>query len=152
MDWINLFSVLASLATGLGLGVLTKSGRLKNKAEAMNAMNGMYEARIKDLHASIEVCNNTEREHVKRISELNKVVDDKTDRIRKISDDLYSSQLEVNRANDRIIALTEQRDAEKAKKEYYKRWRCEKSTCLDPDGRIPPNSKLKSETFKSPEE
>ncbi len=83
---------------------------------------------------------------------------DKTEQIRKYVDDVMKAESEINRVNDllheskdRITELTEERDEERRKKEYYKRWRCEKSSCLDPEGRIPPNSKLLAEKYVHPE-
>ena len=93
-----------------------------------------------------------------RISELNHALNSKTDQIRNLTGKMYSSEQEINRvqdllndAKDTIIMLTEERDEERRRKEYYKRWRCEKSTCEDPEGRRPPNSKLATETYIHPE-
>lgn len=151
IDWIQLVQTLGGIVGGIGLGMFTKSGRIKAKSDAYDAMATAYEERITALHTIIANNDKTEIEHSQRISELNHALTDKTERIRKLTDDVYESQTELNRANERITHLTEERDNERIKKEYYKRWRCEKSVCRDPEGRIPPNSKLVSENFKSPE-
>lgn len=121
--------------------------------------------RINHLHDIIENYNKTEVEHSQRISDLNHALNvkedelrDKTVQIRNLTEKIYTSEQEVNRvqdllndSKDEIIRLTEERDEERRKKEYYKRWRCEKSSCQDPEGRIPPNSKLMAETYVHPE-
>ncbi|MDE6009845.1 MAG: hypothetical protein K2F87_00165 [Muribaculaceae bacterium] len=140
-----------TLLIGGAAGMLTKSGRIKAKADAMKAMADVYEARLASLHTIIENQNKTEVENSRRISELNHAINDKTDRIRELTDKGYESERELNRANERITTLTEQRDDERRLKEYYKRWRCEKSTCADPDGRRPPNSKLAAEHYAHPD-
>ena len=98
------------------------------------------------------------KEYQQDLREAQKEIRDKTAQIRKYVEDIIKAESETNRVNnnlnealDRITVLTAERDEERRKKEYYKRWRCEKSICSDPDGRIPPNSKLASEVFTSPE-
>lgn len=151
MDWISLLQVVGGLISGVGLASFTKAGRVKAKSDAYAAMAKAYDDRIAALHVIIDNNNKTEIEHSQRISDLNHSLNDKTERIRKLTDDVYDSQKELNAANERITELTAEVAEERRKKEYYKRWRCEKSTCHDPEGRIPPNSKLSSEKFISPE-
>ncbi|MDE7188847.1 MAG: hypothetical protein K2N96_01740, partial [Muribaculaceae bacterium] len=158
IDIINLISPVGALRAGGGLGMLSKSGRIKAKSEAMKAMSEAYEMRITSLHTIIDNHNQTDIENSKRISELNHALNSKTDQIRNLTGKMYSSEQEINRvqdllndAKDTIIMLTEERDEERRRKEYYKRWRCEKSTCEDPEGRRPPNSKLATETYIHPE-
>jgi septal ring factor EnvC (AmiA/AmiB activator) len=158
MDWISLLQVVGGLISGIGLASFTKAGRVKAKSDAYAAMSKAYDDRIAALHVVIDNYNKTEIEHSKRISDLNHKLNQKEERNRELSDRLYEAQQEINRVNDRLTEeqeahrkTAEDRDEERRKKDYFKRWRCEKSTCNDPDGRIPPNSKLSSEKFKSPE-
>ena len=136
----------------------TKSGRIKAKADAMKVMSDGYEERIKSLHAINDAHNANEVKLTERIAQLDRTIDDKTAQIRNLTDKCFKSEQEVNRvqdllndAKDEIIRLTEERDQERADKEYYKNWRCIKSVCNDPDGRRPPNSKLADQTFIDPE-
>lgn len=151
IDLIQLIGTLGGLVTGGLAGMLSKSGRIKAKSDAMKSMAEAYEMRIKALHTVIDNNNKTEIEHSRRISELNHALDDKTARIRDLTDKEQGAQRELNRANERITALTEERDQERSYKEYYKQWKCIKSQCNDPDGRRPPNSKLADQTFVDPE-
>lgn len=82
-----------------------------------------------------------------RLSKLNATVDKHIDRNRELSDRLYKSETELNRANERIIKLTEEKDVERCLKEHYKMWHCRKSGCED---RIPPNDKLKGLKYEPP--
>lgn len=121
--------------------------------------------RVNHLHKIIENYNKTEVEHSQRISELNHALNvkedelrDNTVQIRKLTEQCYASEQEVNRvqdllndAKDEIIRRTEERDQERADKEYYKQWKCIKSQCNDPEGRRPPNSKLADQVFVDPE-
>lgn len=90
-------------------------------------------------------------EQVERVKEYQRSIDTQVTRTREISDRLYTAERDLNVANKTITTLTEERDDERRKKEYYKRWRCEKSICGDPEGRRPPNSKLEVEIFNNPE-
>ena len=82
-----------------------------------------------------------------RLSSLNTTVDKHIDRNRELSDRLYNSETELNRANERIIKLTEEKDVERSLKEHYKLWHCRKEGCAD---RMPPNEKLKGLKYEHP--
>jgi len=165
MDWISLLQTLGGIVGGFGIGVFTKSGRKRDRAdadlkvqEAQSKMIDNYEERIKDLHTVIDKYNENEKKHAVRLSEKEQIIEDKTQRIRELTGKVWNSEQEVNKvnaqldeANRRIIKLTEERDEERRKKEYYRNWRCEKSVCHDPDGRRPPNARLSTEKYRSPE-
>lgn len=82
-----------------------------------------------------------------RLSTLNATVDKHIDRNRELSDRLYKSEMELNRANERIIKLTEEKESERSLKEHYKMWHCRKEGCPD---RMPPNEKLKGLKYEHP--
>lgn len=167
----TLLSVLAPLG-GVGVWMYRKQNKRLKESEAKLAEINVEKAsldfekeRIKYLHEIIDNYNKTDVEHSKRIAELNHALNikedelrDKTVQIRSLTEKVYSSEQEVNRvqdllndSKDEIIRRTEERDEERRLKEYYKRWRCEKNTCLDPEGRRPPNSKLAAEMYVHPE-
>lgn len=85
-----------------------------------------------------------------RLSTLNATVDKHIDRNRELSDRLYKSETELNRANERIITLTEERDEARRQADYDKMWRCERSDCQDPRGGRPPRDKLKGLKYEPP--
>lgn len=168
MDWLSLIQTLGGVAGGWGIGMFTKSGRRRDKADAdskvMEAQRRMidnYEERIKDLHSNISQLNEAERGYIERISEQNKALNDKTEQIRNLTDKLWNSEQTSNHinasldeANKRIALLIEERDEWMATTEYYKQWHCRSAVCIkgnpDPEGRQPPNPKLKGQTFIDP--
>lgn len=85
-----------------------------------------------------------------RLSTLNATVDKHIDRNRELSDRLYKSETELNRANERIITLTEERDEARRQSDYDKLWRCERDDCQDPRGPRPPREKLKGLKYEPP--
>lgn len=85
-----------------------------------------------------------------RLSKLNATVDKHIDRNRELSDRIYKSETEINRANERIIALTEERDEARRQSDYDKMWRCERTDCQDPRGPRPPREKLKNLKYNPP--
>lgn len=161
MEWISLIQTLGGIAGGLGLGMFTKSGRRKEKAEAdakaaeaQRLMIDNYEERIKDLHENKKRLNEEADHYIKRISEQNHALDSKTEQIRSLTEKLWLSEQETNKvyaelneANKRIAKLTEERD-------LYRMWQCRSKTCEkgnpDPEGRQPPNPKLKGLEFHIP--
>lgn len=165
---VSIFTALG----GIGVWQYRKQNkRLKNSEAQLSEINvqkaklDFEKERVNHLHEIIDNYNKTEVEHSQRISDLNHALNakedelrEKTVQIRNLTEKVYTSEQEVNRvqdllndAKDEIIRLTEERDEERGKKEYYKRWRCEKSSCQDPEGRIPPNSKLIAEKYVHPE-
>lgn len=85
-----------------------------------------------------------------RLSSLNTTIDKHIDRNRELSDRLYKSETELNRANERIITLTEERDEARRQADYDKMWRCERTDCQDPRGPKPPREKLKGLKYAPP--
>lgn len=85
-----------------------------------------------------------------RLSTLNATVDKHIDRNRELADRLYKSETELNRANERIITLTEERDEARRQADYDKMWRCERTDCQDPRGPRPPREKLKGLKYDPP--
>ena len=161
MEWISLIQTLGGVVGGLGLGMFTKSGRRRDKAEAdakvaeaQQLMIANYEERIKELHNNIQRQNTAEKEYIERISQQNRAITEKTEQIRSLTEKLWLSEQETNKvnaelngANKRITRLTEDRD-------HYKMWQCRSKICEkgnpDPEGRQPPNPKLKGMEFHTP--
>ena len=82
-----------------------------------------------------------------RLSSLNATVDKHIDRNRELSDRLYKSEAVLNRANERIIALTEEKNQERSLKEHYKLWHCRNNGCSE---RVPPNNELNGMKYEHP--
>lgn len=157
MDWIALIQTFGGLVSGLGLGMFTKSGRVKSQADAYKAMADAYETRITALHQVTDNNNKTIIEQSETISKLNHALDDKTAYIREIVAKQMEAENEVNAVNkrltreqERVAALIEEIGELKLLVEYHKMWRCEWPDCRDPRGRKPPNNKLAAMTYDPP--
>lgn len=151
MDWITLISALGTLLGGLGLGMFTKAGRVKSQSDAYKAMAEGYEFRIDALHDVVKKCNETEKMHATRISEQNAALNDKTDQIRKLTNELIASERKANEVNDRLTREQEktaelERENGDLREEnaYLRQWVCEKAEC---DNGIPPRERLKGKRF-----
>lgn len=135
-----------------------KEAEVKAKeAEAEKSQNDADDAEVARLHREIDhmqvIINNLtdlDKTHTQRMSELNAAIDKHIDRNRELSDRAYNSETEINRLNERIIKLTEERDDAAREADYYKMWRCERCDCQDPRGRQPPNDKLKGLKYMPP--
>lgn len=112
----------------------------KNKAEASEVEDHRFDNLLKLVDSLTS-----------RLSALNATIDKHIDRNRELSDRADRSEKEINRLNDRLLAVTEQRDREKLLKEKYKEWHCRSSVCRegnpDPKGRRPPNPKIVGKDF-----
>lgn len=112
----------------------------KTEAEANEAANEAEGHRFDNLLKLVDSLTS-------RLSSLNATVDKHIDRNRELSDRLYKSETEINRINERVIKLTEEKDTERSLKEHYKLWHCRKEGCTD---RMPPNEKLKGLKYEHP--
>lgn len=119
----------------------------KTQADAEEAEISRLLAQVDHQQKTIENLLELNNSLSERLSKLNSTVDKHIDRNRELSDRLYKSETELNRANERIIKLTEERDMERSLKEHYKMWQCQKGGCGD---RIPPNDKLKGLRYEAP--
>lgn len=141
MEITTMLGTLLGVLTPLGgLGVLMyrrQNKRLKESEAKLSEINvekaslEFEKERVKHLHEIIENYNKTDVEHSRRISELNHALNvkedelrDKTVQIRKLTEQGYKSEQEINRvqdllnvANNRIIRLVEERD-------HYRNWKC----------------------------
>lgn len=140
---LTLISTLLGCSTLVGFVLYGKANRRIKDAEAEKSeaeANEVEDHRFDNLLKLVDSLTS-------RLSTLNTTVDKHIDRNRELSDRLYKSETELNRANERIIKLTEEKDAERSLKEHYKMWHCRKEGCAD---RIPPNDKLKGLKYEPP--
>lgn len=85
-----------------------------------------------------------------RLSSLNATVEKHIDRNRELSDRLYKSETELNRANERIAELTEKLGEAIRLADHFERWKCERTDCQDPRGGRPPREKLNGLKYEHP--
>lgn len=145
MEWMNIIEVVSGFLAGGGMSLLFfKATRRKMDSEADRAAAEadtkeweLEDRRIRNLHESLMTNNDTIARLTAtvdsltaRLSTLNATIDSQIDRNREISDRLYERERELN---------------------YYMLWRCERTVCKDPRGRLPPNDRLQHMQFKKTE-
>lgn len=147
---LTLISTLLGCSTLVGFVLYGKANRRIKDAEAQEAKAKAEKAEADADEAEDHRFDNLLKlvdSLTSRLSTLNATVDKYIDRNRELSDRVYKSETELNRANEHIIKLTEEKDAERSLKEHYKMWHCRKEGCTD---RIPPNDKLKGLKYEPP--
>lgn len=158
MDWINLLQVVGGIILGGGGAIGIKAAIRKGKAEVEHAQHDADKAEVERLlneldhqQGTIENLLTLNSNLTERLSKLNATIDKHIDRNRELSDRLYNSETDINRINERVITLTEERDESRRQADYYKVWRCERDDCQDPRGPRPPRDKLKGLRYDPPE-
>lgn len=150
---LTLISALLGCSTLVGFILYGKANRRIKDAEAQEAQAKAEKADADADEAEDHRFNtllNLVDSLTSRLSSLNATVDKHIDRNRELSDRLYQSETEINRLNERIITLTEERDDTRRQADYDKMWRCERSDCQDPRGGRPPRDKLRGLKYDPP--
>ncbi len=145
-----ILELLLGCSTLLGFILYGKANRRIKEAEAQEAMAKAEKSEVEVSEVEDHRFDNLLKlvdSLTSRLSSLNATVDKHIDRNRELSDRLYKSETELNRANERIIKLTEEKESERSLKEHYKLWHCRKEGCTD---RMPPNEKLKGLKYEHP--
>ena len=184
MDWISVITALGGLLSGAGgMGFLywrqnrkIKDAEVKQReADALLNELNVEKARIEveqskvdadakrldDLHraldasnASLITANGTIETLMGRISADNKALDDKTARIRQLTDTLYTSEREKDKLNDDRTDLLKRLHNEITLKTHYKHWLCThpKSREGNPCYRLPPQDpEIEGQEYSEPE-
>lgn len=158
MDWTIIISTILGCSTIMGFILYRKESKRLKKAEVEKAETevdtvkfAQYKERIDHLHEVAKINNVTITDQSRTISMLNRALDDKTLRIRELTDKFEDSEHTVNRVNlqldeskERIIELTNLLAKAELDKERYRNWHCRKSDCGD---RLPPNPTLKGKKW-----
>ena len=160
MTW---WQILAVILGAVGGGEFIKwlfnrkTEKRLNNIEVKQKDFDLDEKRITELHASIDKANELNDNLLERLSRANAAVDKHIDRTRELSDRLYKTEQEVNRVNDvlteeqhKTTSLERRLGAALRAADHYREWRCERSDCQDPRGRMPPNHSLNGKVYTSP--
>ncbi len=160
MTW---WQILAMILGAVGGGEFIKwlfnrkTEKRLNNIEVKQKDFDLYEKRITELHASIDKANELNDNLLERLSHANAALDKHIDRNRELSDRLYKTEQEVNRVNDvlteeqhKTASLERRLGAALRAADHYREWRCERSDCKDPRGRMPPNPSLNGKVYTSP--
>lgn len=148
-----IFELILGCSTLMGFILYGKANRRIKDAEAQEAL-----AKAEKSEAEANEAEDHRFDHLlklvdsltSRLSNLNATIDKHIDRNRELSDRLYKSETEINRLNERIITLTEERDDARRQSDWDKMWRCERTDCQDPRGPRPPREKLKGLKYEPP--
>lgn len=123
---LGVLSAVLSCSTLLGWMLYrTANRRIKNaeadkaNAEANAAEWKLYEDRLTAVHKSIDVLNEQLEAQIKLVAHKEEVIEDKTQKIRKLQDEIYKLQNE--RLKD-AYTIGEIRH----EKEFYKSWHCQR--------------------------
>ena len=125
--------------------------RIKNaeaeKAETSSddARFDMYEKRLQHCNEIIDLHNATILNQGETVKKLTSEVDDKTMRIRELSDRLLESEMETNRVNAELVKATQQIGQLELQCSRYKLWHCKVADCPH---RVPPRPELKGQVFE----
>ena len=144
-DWINLLQVLGGIIVGGGGAFGIKAAIAKGKAE-VERLHMQIDHQQKSLDKYLDI----EKENAARIAELNGAISDKTEQIRRLTEQTIASEHGRNADKDEIARLTKKNGDLRVELEYHKMWRCERPDCKDPRGRRPPNDKLAGLTYNPP--
>lgn len=133
------------------------SRKRKDNAESELVEHDADKAEVERLHMmidhqqkSLDTYLKIEKDNAERIDEQNKALNDKTEQIRKLTEQMLASEHGRNADKDEIARLTKENGDLRVEVEYHKMWRCEWPDCQDPRGRRPPNEKLKGLRYNPP--
>ncbi len=156
-QWIITTVLGLSFLGDIVLHFVLPSRKRKDNAESELAEHDADKAEVERLHMMIDHQQKSldryleiEKDNADRIAEQNKALNDKTEQIRKLTEQVIASEHGRNADKEEIARLTKENGDLRVELEYHKMWRCEWSDCKDPRGRRPPNDKLKGLTYSPP--
>lgn len=133
------------------------SRKRKDYAETELVEHDADKAEVERLHMMIDHQQKSldryldiEKDNAERIAELNKVVNDKTDQIRKLTEQVIASEHGRNADKEEIAKLTKENGDLRVENEYLKMWVCQRTDCQDPRGGRPPRDKLNGLKYEPP--
>ncbi len=136
-----ILELILGCSTLLGFILYGKANRRIKEAEAQEAIAKAEKSEAETSEVEDHRFDNLLKlvdSLTSRLSTLNATVDKHIDRNRELSDRLYKSETEINRINERVIKLTEEKESERSLKEHYKLWHCRKRDA--PTGCLPTRS------------
>lgn len=167
---MNTLEIILSIISGLGTTGVAVLGywlkRVTNKrlaiAEADKAeadVNkeewNLEKERLAETHETLMTLNGIIRSQGETVANLNKALDEKTQRIRDLTDANIIAEHEINRVNMLLVdAQAEIGDLKaeigelKLRQEHYREWRCYRHDCGDERGRKPKQEREHTEDGK----
>lgn len=117
----------------------------KSDVDVTAARYELYEQRLEHCNSVVEQHNATLLSQSEMITALNDMVNNKTTRIRELTDALFESERETNVVNAKLVDATSKIGELELSLAKYKDWHCRVADC---PRRLPPNPKIKGRTFK----
>ena len=117
----------------------------KSDVDVTAAKYELYEQRLEHANQTIEAHNSTILAQGQTINDLNKALDNKTERIRELTDKLWESERESNHLNVKLVEATETIGKQNLRIDKLTRWKCHKSSCMN---REPESPTIKGRNFE----
>lgn len=157
LQWIVTAVLGVTFLGDIVLHFVLPSRKRKDYAETELAEHDADKAEVERLHLmidhqqkSLDKYLDIEKDNAERIAEQNKSLNDKTEQIRKLTDQLIGSEHGRNTDKEEIARLTKENGDLRVENEYLKMWVCQRSDCQDPRGGRPPRDKLKGLKYEPP--
>lgn len=157
LQWIVTAVLGVTFLGDIVLHFVLPSRKRKDYAETELAEHDADKAEVERLHMmidhqqkSLDTYLKIEKDNAERIAEQNKSLNDKTEQIRKLTDQLIESEHGRNADKDEIARLTATLGEANTLIEYLLQWRCERTDCKDERGRKPPNKRLAGLKYEPP--
>lgn len=145
IGWEAIVGLAGTLATLFG--GFSMYSRMKSKTEAIKALTDSYEARLAFANEVINIKNATIKEQGGMIATLNTALDEKTARIRTLTDKEWETGRKLSASLEAYAALEKQNGDLRVLVEHYKGWHCRNSDCPN---RVPPNPQLIGRKYEPP--
>lgn len=117
----------------------------KSDVDVTAAKYELYEQRLEHANQTIEAHNSTILAQGQTINDLNKALDNKTERIRDLTDKLWESERESNHLNVKLVEATETIGKLNLRIDKLTRWKCHRGSC---DHREPESPTIKNKSFE----
>lgn len=157
LQWIVATVLGVTFLGDIVLHFVLPSRKRKDYAETELAEHDADKAEVERLHMmidhqqkSLDKYLDIEKDNAERIAEQNKSLNDKTEQIRKLTDQLIASEHGRNADKEEIAKLTKENGDLRVENEYLKMWICKRTDCQDPRGGRPPREKLKGLKYEPP--
>lgn len=157
LQWIVTAVLGITFLGDIALHFILPSRKRKDYAETELVEHDADKAEVERLHMMIDHQQKSldryldiEKDNAERIAELNKVANDKTDQIRKLTEQVIASEHGRNADKEEIAKLTKENGDLRVENEYLKMWVCQRTDCQDPRGGRPPRDKLNGLKYEPP--
>lgn len=126
-----------------------------SEADTAERISKLFEGRIEESRNSLSLANVTIESNQQRMGHMNDTIDKLIDENRELRGQVWNSQQECNRVNNRLTLEQEKNTEleralgkERLRSAHFESWHCRVAEC---EQRIPPNPTLRGRTYAEPE-